>query len=104
MLANTDVRSMNQCVLNIKSMLEALIRYSNRDVLKKTSEDSNILAERHIATETKAYFPRASKWVTDERMTAGVLSSPAPQSGMHITFLFTPELLHNLRKSNAVGF
>ena len=36
----------------------------------------------------------ASKWVSDERMMAGVLSSPAPQPGMHDPFLFTPELLH----------
>ena len=37
-----------------------------------------------IASGSKAYFPtfRATgKWVTDERMIAGVLFSPAPQSG-----------------------
>lgn len=43
------------------------------------------------------------KRVTDERMIAAVLFSSVPWSGVHITFLFTPELLHNLRKTNSVG-
>lgn len=68
------------------------------EILRKTQHLSWTSAVR-LLQEPKLIGKR----VSDERMIAALLFSSVAWSRIHITLLFTPELPHNLRKTNTVG-